>query len=120
MTSDRWAAWLLENRHGGDETTRERQQPMLAEFRDRVLDRADLKPGDIALDVGCGDGLLGLETLRLLNGGHFQIPLRTSAARAMSPIRQGLNVIRLSARQRSFSSAAVRSPRARSPRSRAL
>ena len=33
---------------------------MLATFRDKVLDRADLNPGDTALDVGCGDGLLGL------------------------------------------------------------
>lgn len=33
---------------------------MLATFRDKVLDRADLNPGDIALDVGCGDGLLGV------------------------------------------------------------
>src|SRR5690349_845485 len=60
VTSDRWASWLLDRRHGGDEAARERIQPALAAFRDKVLDGACLSPGDIALDVGCGDGLLGL------------------------------------------------------------
>lgn len=63
MTGDRWAAWLLERRHGGDESARERILPTLAAFRDKVLDRADLEPGAAALDVGCGDGLLGVGAL---------------------------------------------------------
>jgi arsenite methyltransferase len=35
----------------------------LAPIRERVLDLAEFKPGEIVLDVGCGDGLVGLGAL---------------------------------------------------------
>jgi arsenite methyltransferase len=35
----------------------------LAPVRDRVLDQAEVKAGDVVLDVGCGDGLIGLGAL---------------------------------------------------------
>jgi ubiquinone/menaquinone biosynthesis C-methylase UbiE len=35
----------------------------LAPVRDRILDLADVKPGEVVLDVGCGDGLVGLAAL---------------------------------------------------------
>jgi arsenite methyltransferase len=35
----------------------------LAPVRDRVLDGARIAPGDVVLDVGCGDGLIGLGAL---------------------------------------------------------
>jgi len=35
----------------------------LAPVRDRVLDNARIEPGDTVLDVGCGDGLIGLGAL---------------------------------------------------------
>jgi SAM-dependent methyltransferase len=35
----------------------------LAPVRDRVLDGAAVGPGDVVLDVGCGDGLIGLGAL---------------------------------------------------------
>jgi len=35
----------------------------LAVLRDRILDRAEIQPGDVILDVGAGQGLLGLEAL---------------------------------------------------------
>src|SRR4051794_25805364 len=35
----------------------------LAPVRDRVLDDARVGPGDVLLDVGCGDGLIGLGAL---------------------------------------------------------
>ncbi len=60
---DRWARWLLEHRFGGDAAQRERLMPQLLEFRDRVLAGAKIQPGDVVLDVGCGDGLLGLGAL---------------------------------------------------------
>ena len=38
----------------------------LQQFRDRVLRSARLKNGDVFLDVGCGDGLLGFGALSLV------------------------------------------------------
>ena len=35
----------------------------LGPVRDRVLDGAGIRPGDLVLDVGCGDGLIGLGAL---------------------------------------------------------
>ncbi len=58
--------------------------------------------------------------VRFLDVDHFPIPLRTRAARVVSPIRLGLSVMCCSVRQPCLSSAAVRSPRARTCRSRVL
>jgi arsenite methyltransferase len=60
---DRWAAWILEHRFGGDAQQRERTMVSLAAVRDRVLAGARINPGDVVLDVGCGDGLLGVAAL---------------------------------------------------------
>jgi ubiquinone/menaquinone biosynthesis C-methylase UbiE len=61
--SDRWMQWLLERRFGGDPAARERMLPSLFEYRDRVLTGAAIQPGDVVLDVGCGDGLLAMGAL---------------------------------------------------------
>jgi SAM-dependent methyltransferase len=58
--ADKWADWLLERRFGGDAEERDRMVRRVAEFRDRVLAGARIEPGDVVLDVGCGDGLLGV------------------------------------------------------------
>jgi arsenite methyltransferase len=43
----------------------------LASMRDRILDRAEIRPGDTTLDVGTGQGLLGLGALeRSAPDGH--------------------------------------------------
>jgi ubiquinone/menaquinone biosynthesis C-methylase UbiE len=63
---DRWAQWILTNRFGGDAELRERTMPMLYGIRDRVLAHAAIQPGDDVLDVGCGDGLLGVGALDLV------------------------------------------------------
>jgi arsenite methyltransferase len=60
---DRWAEWLLERRHGGDAELFEQQLPELYEFRDKVLANAAIAEGDVVLDVGTGDGLLGFDAL---------------------------------------------------------
>ena len=57
--TDRWARWLLHDRFGGDEERRRLNITGLEPFRDRVLTAARIAPGDIVLDVGCGDGLIG-------------------------------------------------------------
>jgi arsenite methyltransferase len=58
-TQDRWAKWLLETRFGGDEEQAQRDLAVLRSVRDRILDNADIREGDVLLDVGAGDGLVG-------------------------------------------------------------
>jgi arsenite methyltransferase len=67
--ADKWANWLLERRFGGDAEERDRMVRRLAEFRERVLAGARIEPGDVVLDVGCGDGLLGVGALELVESG---------------------------------------------------
>jgi arsenite methyltransferase len=66
VTTDRWAQWLLTRRDGESETVRARTEVDLAAFRDGVLSRADLRPDDVVLDVGCGTGLIGFAALERL------------------------------------------------------
>jgi arsenite methyltransferase len=60
---DKWAEWLFERRHGGDPAVLEHQLPTLYEFRDRVLANAEIVEGDVVLDVGTGNGLIGFGAL---------------------------------------------------------
>jgi arsenite methyltransferase len=62
-TTDRWAQWLLTRRDGESDTMRVRNQIDLDAFRDGVLARADVQPGDVVLDVGCGTGLIAFGAL---------------------------------------------------------
>jgi arsenite methyltransferase len=63
-TRDQWHRWLLEVRHGGDAEFREQMLAnLLHPVRDRVLERAELRPDDTLLDVGCGDGLIAFGAL---------------------------------------------------------
>jgi arsenite methyltransferase len=61
--SDHWADWIRTRRSGGDPACEAKLNEELAGFRDRVLDRADLKVGETLLDVGCGNGLIGFGAL---------------------------------------------------------
>jgi arsenite methyltransferase len=71
MTTDRWADWLLRHRDGGSAELRDLFAPQLLAFRDGVLGRAAVAPGDTLLDVGTGTGLIGLGALDLVGpSGH--------------------------------------------------
>jgi ubiquinone/menaquinone biosynthesis C-methylase UbiE len=59
---DRWSRWILERRDGGNERQRA-SLDRLATIRDRVLDAAEPLDGATLLDVGAGDGLIGIAAL---------------------------------------------------------
>jgi arsenite methyltransferase len=60
---DRWSRWLHERRDAGDERQRSVTLEHLGPIRDRVLGHAEALDGATLLDVGTGDGLIGLEAL---------------------------------------------------------
>jgi len=62
-TLDEWAAWLLHRRDGDDPEQRQKDQELLLPLRQRVLDNAQIVPGEIVLDVGAGDGLIAFGAL---------------------------------------------------------
>ena len=64
--ADRWSSWLLHDRFGGDKAALQWTLAFLAPIRDRVLAAADITPGAVVMDVGCGDGLLGFGALALV------------------------------------------------------
>jgi arsenite methyltransferase len=63
VTTDKWASWLLSRRDGGDDDIRRNHAPGLLAFREGVLERAAIRAGDVVLDVGTGDGLIGFGAL---------------------------------------------------------
>jgi ubiquinone/menaquinone biosynthesis C-methylase UbiE len=65
-SQDRWAAWVLDRRFGGEPEQAERGMRELAPVRDRVLQGADVHEGDVLLDVGAGDGLIAFGALPLV------------------------------------------------------
>jgi arsenite methyltransferase len=61
--SDHWSQWLFERRDAGDVRQRGLTLAQLAPIRDRVLAGAGPLEGATLLDVGAGEGLVGLEAL---------------------------------------------------------
>lgn len=60
-----WSRWLLKRRFGGDEETgRFGRDELLVPVRDRILGCTALTGENVVLDVGCGDGFLGLGALK--------------------------------------------------------
>lgn len=66
--ADPWARWLLHDRFGGNQELYRQALARLEPIRNRVLEAASFKPGDV-LDVGTGDGLVGFRALRILGEG---------------------------------------------------
>ncbi|MBJ7610176.1 MAG: methyltransferase domain-containing protein [Candidatus Dormibacteraeota bacterium] len=65
--TDAWSDWLLLRRQGGSELQAD-QRDELMRYRDGVLGGAALRPNDVLLDVGCGDGLIGFGAFEALRG----------------------------------------------------
>src|SRR4051812_14775596 len=62
-STDKWASWLLHRRDGDDAAQHEKALEHLEPIRQRVLENADIHPGDTVLDVGAGDGLIAFGAL---------------------------------------------------------
>lgn len=69
---DHWSRWLRERRDAGDERQRTAILDMLGPVRERVLAYAEPLGGATLLDVGTGDGLIGLEALERV-GAHGSV-----------------------------------------------
>jgi arsenite methyltransferase len=83
---DRWAAWLLHRRDGGDAEQHEKAMEHLAPIRQRVLDNAEIEPGDTLLDVGAGDGLIAFGALDRV-GPHGHVVLSDVSSDLVSHAR---------------------------------
>jgi arsenite methyltransferase len=55
---DCWAEWLASMRSVGDPEMRRKGLELQATWQERILDNAQLEPGETLLDVGCGEGLV--------------------------------------------------------------
>jgi SAM-dependent methyltransferase len=69
VDQDRWARWVLRRRDADDDRMRAHGATQLAAYRDGVLDRAGPADGDVLLDVGTGDGLIGFAALDRVGPG---------------------------------------------------
>jgi arsenite methyltransferase len=77
---DRWADWLVRGRdRGATEVQMRRTRRWLARVRDRVLREARLRPGERAVDLGAGTGLLALEARRRVKGSGYVVAVDVSA-----------------------------------------
>lgn len=69
--TDKWADWLRRHRYGDDPGWKQQTLEKLACVRDRVLELAEVGPGDTLLDVGTGEGPIAFGALeRTAPNGH--------------------------------------------------
>lgn len=63
LEEDIWSSWLLRLRHADDPEYEPEVRAEIVRFADRVIDAAHLAPGMTVIDVGTGDGLVGLRAI---------------------------------------------------------
>ena len=61
---DKWSDWLTSRRFGNDKNLALQTMARLEIIRDRLLRNAAITEGNNILDIGTGDGLIGLEALK--------------------------------------------------------
>lgn len=84
---DIWSEWLLHRRHAGDPQWEPAVQQSIERYADRVLDNARLKPGMHVLDVGTGDGLVGLRAIARI-GMTLQVQMTDISERMLRHAEQ--------------------------------
>jgi len=70
--TDEWFNWLLHERHGDDSGYAQVVRDAVARFVDRVLDGARLFADMTLVDIGTGDGVVGLRAIERL-GEHIRV-----------------------------------------------
>lgn len=71
-TTDRWLRWIADGLDAEGAEQRHHTTSLLLPFRDQVLNEAELSATSTVLDVGAGDGLLGIGALQRL-GPHGRV-----------------------------------------------
>lgn len=62
-TGDVWSQWLLRQRHGDDPQLQQAVRNAVDRYIERLLDGAQLAPGQTLLDVGTGEGLVAFRAI---------------------------------------------------------
>ncbi|RPI13153.1 MAG: methyltransferase domain-containing protein [Ignavibacteriae bacterium] len=65
-TNDIWSEWLRHRRFGGDEAFQKQAMQQYQKWASDIVERADIFDSAAVLDIGAGDGLVGLEALTKL------------------------------------------------------
>ena len=63
---DKWAEWVLARGHADGAEQKRRKLEFLGPIRHRVLGNARVRPGQVVLDVGAGDGLIAFDAIPLV------------------------------------------------------